>query len=291
MRSMTGYGSAQCSVEGLELSLEIFSVNRKSIEVNCSLPREWQGAERLLQEIIRKFVFRGKLNVFLRVKQSSDEEGLVVSEEAMQQTLNRMQSFAASSKIDFNPDADCILRLMISLRDVGGELPAFERYEDALVSLAENALGSLIAMRETEGAMLVQDLEVRIDLLLKFVESIAQYSVGTVSRYQSQLMDRLEQSGMELDLNDDRILKEIALFADRCDVSEEITRLNSHLRQMIECLSAQEPIGRKMDFLCQEAFREFNTIGSKANSLDITKCIIECKNELERVREQVQNLE
>ena len=146
-------------------------------------------------------------------------------------------------------------------------------------------------MREKEGAALQADLTLRITELDSIRAGIAGHAEGTTGNYRDALLERLGQLGLELDTSDERVLKEVALFADRCDISEEITRLSSHFEQFNELLSSQEAVGRKMDFLCQEIHREFNTIGSKANHIEITRAVIDGKNELERVREQVQNIE
>jgi len=149
----------------------------------------------------------------------------------------------------------------------------------------------LIAARQREGDALKRDMAARIALLKKVSVEIAPLAPTSIERYREGLHARLKQIGLEIDLNDERVLREIALFADRCDIAEELTRLASHLEQFEKILAEVGPVGRKLDFLCQEIHRELNTVGSKSQHLDITRRILDAKNELERIREQVQNVE
>jgi len=153
------------------------------------------------------------------------------------------------------------------------------------------ALGQLVAMRQAEGKALKEDLEQRLENIGVALQAIRSGMGDTVPRYRELLLQRLSQASLEIDLSDERVLKEIALFADKCDISEETTRLDSHLVQFRECLQEGSPVGRKLEFILQEVNREFNTIGSKANNIEISRHVIEAKNEIERIREQIQNIE
>jgi len=291
MKSMTGYGQGSVQQGENSIAIELFSVNRKSLEVYCSLPREWQSVERVLQEKVRKRLHRGKVNLHLQFSGSSDVDALPINKEGVFATLSELKDLSEEAGVLFAPDADFILRVAMALRGGASDLPQVELFHDSILNTLDQALDAFVAMRETEGEALASDLRKRLDQILAWVQEIEEQAPSRPAFFKKQLLDRLEQLGLELDLSDERLLKEVSIFADRCDVSEEITRLKSHLVQLNDCLSAEDPVGRKMDFLCQEVFRELNTIGSKANGLDITKHVIECKNELERIREQVQNIE
>lgn len=291
MKSMTGYGQGSAQLAEHSITVELFSVNRKSLELYCSLPREWQSMERILQEGVRKRIHRGKVNLNLRFSGSSEVEALPINKDAVLATLNALRTLSEEAGVPFAPDSGLMLRVVMALRGVSPELPQLDVFSEPILSALDQALDSFIAMRETEGEALAIDLEQRLNQILSWVKQIEVQAPSRPGIFKKQLLDRLELLGLSLDLSDERLLKEVALFADRCDVSEEIIRLESHLDQLHDCLRSEEPVGRKMDFLCQEVFRELNTIGSKANGLEITQHVIECKNELERIREQVQNIE
>jgi len=282
---MTGYGRGASQRGGLAVIVELSAVNRKGLEVSTSLPREWLGMERELSEQVRTQVSRGKVNIILRLETSEATPGLQWDESAVLATMERLKALSENAGVAFQPNTEAILRL-IGMMDTAGALPS---WEDALpvvnVALTE-ALEAFSGMRETEGRALAVDLAARIDTLRIHLKAIAEGAGKTVPRYRE-----LQKAGLELNLEDERVLKEIALFADRCDVSEELTRLESHLEQFVGELGSTEAVGRKLDFLCQEIFREINTVGSKANLLEVTRSVIEMKNELERIREQVQNVE
>ena len=288
---MTGYGCASTIGEELEIQIEIATINKKNLDVYTNLPREWQGLESMVLERVRSTLSRGKVNLNMQITDLRNEGGLSFDSEAVRASLDRLGKLAASCKIDFKPDAETLLRL-VTLTDNGRSLPNWESVQTTVEEVLGKALEQLCQMREKEGDHLHKDLLERIEVLRNLQKSIEKESENTVPNYRELLMQRLKQTELDIDLNDERILKEIAFFADRVDNTEEITRLGSHLEQFTTIMAEKDqPIGRKLDFLCQEIHREMNTIGSKANNLEITKMVIECKNELERIREQVQNVE
>lgn len=291
MKSMTGYGRARASSERLEITVEASSINKRNLEVYASLPRDWQAVERLVNEAIRERLQRGKISVIIQVKDNRAAGGLIFDEEAVGQSLKHLRTLAESQGLSFEPGADTLLRLVSAL-EADQVLPPWEDYQESITEVLAEGLGALVEMRGVEGERLREDISQRLTRLDELRDAIEQAAQGTVPRYRELLLQRLKQTELELDLEDERILKEIALFADRIDTTEEITRLRSHLDQFGETMNSSESaIGRKLDFLCQEIHREINTIGSKANNLQITRHVIECKNELERIREQVQNVE
>ena len=288
--SMTGFGRSQTVVEGLDLSIEINSVNRRNLEFSLSIPREWQSLEREVQEILRKRLHRGKIHVNVQAVPSESERGLHWDPAGLESSLRRLEAAAAEQGIAWLPGADALVRLA-ALNRVEAIVPPAEAMRPAVLGELERALASLMVMREAEGEALADDLRDRFQLLGDLLGQIRELATETVPQYREMLFQRLQQAGLDLDLSDERVLKEIALFADKCDISEETTRLLSHFDQLAECLGSGSPVGRKLEFILQEVNREFNTIGAKANNIDINRLVIEAKNELERVREQIQNIE
>ena len=290
MQSMTGFGRGEARNESLEITVEVSSVNRKSLEVGVSLPREWQSLERDMTEVVRGCTLRGKVSVYTQVRRTGQGAGLDWDDEKVLATVRRLEAFAHEHGMTIAPDGDLLLRVINSL-DTGSELPTAEAAQPLVMQALSQALDGFKAMRASEGETLKQDLLGRIGFLEEQVVKMRDTAEDVVPHYREQLFQRLQKAGLELDLDDERVLKEIALFADRADIAEELTRLASHLEQFKSTLEEDGAIGRKMDFLCQEIHREVNTSGSKANQLELTRLVIDCKNELERIREQAQNVE
>jgi uncharacterized protein (TIGR00255 family) len=290
---MTGYGSgnADASTHSLKLQVEITSVNRKTLDLNLSGPREWNGLDQKCNEWLKGKFERGRLNVTVKT-QSIDAEssGPAWDEAQITQTLDRLKAFAEKHKIPLHADGRLILEIARSFQEKT-TLPDWRELQNPLRKAFDAALDDLNTMRAKEGDALQSDLLARIADLEALRQDIAKHSEGTVASYRNALLERLAQLDLELDAEDERVLKEVAVFADRCDISEELTRLGSHFEQFNELAQSGSSCGRKMDFLCQEIHRELNTIGSKANQIEITRAIIDGKNALERIREQVQNVE
>ncbi|MBK1857473.1 YicC family protein [Cerasicoccus arenae] len=286
MNSMTGYGRAQIECLGRLVSLEISSVNRRNLEMTSSLPREWQGMDRVIGEQLRARFQRGKFHVQLQLRSLSGPESQWDAA-VIQQRFKELKKIAGQ---DLVADASFWLRLATHTQDTQQDID-WEDAWNAISGTLSEALDALAGMRATEGQALTEDIQQRLALLEGWRTEISGLAQQSVINYREALMERLKKANLELHLDDERVLKEIALFADRCDVEEELTRLASHLMQFNQALESDESVGRKLDFMCQEINREVNTIGSKANNLEITRLVIECKNELERIREQVQNIE
>ncbi|RCL33237.1 MAG: YicC family protein [Puniceicoccaceae bacterium] len=293
MLSMTGFGRscAEAAKAGVRIQVEIHSVNRKTLDIQISAPREWSGYEAICSEWINAAFQRGRVNVQIKVESAKDSgDSLAMNTEAMAESLNNLKAFARAQGFDFTPDSSLILDLARSVKD-SSKLPDWKELKDALQEAFKLALADINAMRLQEGAALAEDLRVRIAELETLRKQIEKNASGSTQRYRNALLERLKQLELELDVSDERVLKEIAIYADRSDISEETTRLSSHFEQFLGFLNADEATGRKMDFLCQEIHREFNTTGSKSNDIEITRLVIEGKNALERIREQVQNIE
>ncbi len=289
MKSMTGYGRASGSYEGSELTVEISSVNRKSLEVHVSLPKDWQGLEQGVVKYVRGFLTRGKVNIYVKYEDSK-LKGLSLDTDAVRQGVAQLTDLSKELGGELEITGELLLRLGMAAGS-SKEVPDFSKVEESLMGVLVEAIQGLVSMRETEGAALGKDIEQRVETVLGLAKSIEEGSSSVVPHYKEQMLKRLKDADLGLDLADERVLREIALFADKSDITEELVRLKSHLSQVDESLKSKEAIGRKMDFICQEIFRELNTIGSKANYLKITQEVIEAKNEVERVREQVQNIE
>lgn len=290
---MTGYGtgSAQAAEHGLQIEIEITSVNRKTLDAFVSAPREWSGLDQRCTEWLKGSFQRGRVNVQIKVQSTAGEQyGLTWDNRAMDETLDRLKTFSESRGLPFNPDTSLLVDLAKSLKDSSG-LPDWSAIEENIKAAFDQALTDIHSMRTAEGDALKKDLLERIDALDQLSTEIETHAAGAVGKYKDALLERLKQLELDLDPSDERVLKELAIFADRCDVSEEMTRLKSHFKQFREFLASEEATGRKMDFLCQEIHREFNTTGSKSSQIEITRAVIEGKNSLERIREQVQNVE
>jgi uncharacterized protein (TIGR00255 family) len=291
---MTGHGRASFALGSAQLTIEASSVNRKGLEIFVSGPPEWASAlERLATSWIREFASRGKISLLIQQQGTTSENTLFWDASALAQSLKCLRQQATDLAIPFSPNTSDLLQLVELHRSRRTALPLLENEAvcAALAAQVRIALSGLAEMRDREGTFLANDLRARLTILESLLDQIIAAAPGCVPRHRELLLARLRQAGLDLNLDDERILKEIALFADRCDISEEATRLRSHFGQFHACLVDGREVGRKLDFLCQEMNRELNTIGSKANLLQITHCVIEGKNELERIREQVQNVE
>lgn len=286
---MTGYGRATAALGTQTLTVQVNSVNRRGLDLTLSLPDEWQHFEAAVGDAVRKVALRGKVHVAVEVE-GRNAASPDWDQEAIAATLEQLAKVAEGRGIRFEPTGELLWQIASAQR-TGTKLPADEATARTLLKALHEALRGLSVMRAKEGEVLLVDFLGRLEKLHVAVEAIAQRAPHVTGTYREQLLQRLRQAGLALDLNDERVLKEVALFADRCDVTEEITRLKSHFTQFRELLRADGEIGRKAEFILQEIGREIHTIGSKANDLAIAQRVIEFKNELERVREQIANVE
>jgi uncharacterized protein (TIGR00255 family) len=239
---------------------------------------------------VRKFATRGKVHVDVELTGEKSALAPNWDEAAAAEALQRLEAFAKRTGVPFTPTAELLWQVANSQKRATG-VPTAEAAESVVKATLTSALRAFAAMRAKEGEALLVDFINRCETLHRQVEIIAARASQVPANYREQLFKRLREAGLELDVNDERVLREIALFADRCDVSEEITRLRSHFDQFATLLKSDAEMGRKAEFLLQEISREVNTIGSKANDLTIARAVIELKNELERVREQIANVE
>lgn len=290
MKSMTGYGRATAAIAGFTLTVQISSVNRKTLDLAIKQPDAWETLEAAIGEQIRKQVLRGRVSVTIELTGVKGSSAMVWDETEVEASLGKLSALAAARGIAFEPTPELLWSIANSQRKTS-EVPAPELAGPIVMSAVAEALREFNAMRAKEGEALLIDFLTRLETLRRHVDVVAGRAATVPANYREQLLQRLRQAGLELDVNDERVLKEIALFADRSDVTEELTRLRSHFEQFAALLKSDAEIGRKSEFILQEIGREVNTIGSKANDLTISRAVIELKNELERVREQIANVE
>jgi len=290
MRSMTGYGRASAALAGGTLSVQVSSVNRRSLDLSIKLPPDWDSLEAEVGERVRKAASRGKVHVDVEFAAPRGRDEIAWNDASVGVALDRLAAMADARRIPFEPTVELLWQVANSQR-APFESPTAEKARPDVLTVLGVALGGFSAMRAREGEALLADFTERIALCGRHIDAISARAPSVAPAYRAQLLKRLREANLELDVEDERVLREIALFADRSDVSEEITRFRSHIGQLAALLKSDEDIGRKADFILQELGREANTIGSKANDLAISKAVIELKNELERIREQMANVE
>ncbi len=290
MKSMTGYGRASAPLGSHTLTVQVSSVNRKTLDLTVKLPGAWESLEASIGEAVRKQAVRGKIHVDVELTGAPGAVDVGWDEAAAGALLKRLAMFASSRGVVFAPTPEVLLSLL-NMNRSGAALPAVDAAAPVLAKALGEALQHFVAMRATEGEALLADFQQRLGTLATPVAAVAARAPLVTGSYREVLHKRLREAGLELDVRDERVLKEVALFADRCDITEELTRLNSHFDQFAVLLKSGGEIGRKAEFILQEISREIHTIGSKANDLTIAQNVIELKNELERIREQIANVE
>jgi uncharacterized protein (TIGR00255 family) len=290
---MTGYGRGECAQDGFNATVELSSVNRKQAEVSVALPRELEMLEAQLRDVIHRHIARGRVNARISLHAA---EGKISVRKHINAALARdyadeFARLAKKLKLAGEVTLDQVLRAP-GVFHTDEELAGTENLWPAVEKALKQALAALLKMREREGAHLAKDLAARIAVMQKSVALVQKQAPQTTENYRQQLLERIKSAGLEnITLDDDRLLKEVVLFADRSDIAEELTRLQSHFQQFADCAKSKEPVGRTLDFLAQEMNREINTIGSKANDAVISREVVTLKAELERFREQAQNVE
>lgn len=293
MRSMTGYGHDSASLGTLTFTVEMKSVNHRYSEVVCRLPREWGHAEDRLRRLVQSRVKRGRVDVAVSVERAGTAARQAVVDwplaEAYIDAAKRL-SERFGEAVGRAPTAAELLSVpgVFSLR----EEEAPDDAEDVLLACAERALERLMAMRETEGRFLAADAAVKLKTIEAAVARMRAMAPSVAAAYRDRLRERIAKLlGGEAPVDEDRLSAEVAYFAERSAIDEELTRLESHAAQFAALLRETEPVGRKLDFLLQEMNREANTIGSKANDAELAAIVVDVKAELEKLREQTQNFE
>lgn len=291
MNSMTGFGAATAPLASASLRVEIGGVNRKQTEVAVTLPRAWAALETTVRELVAGAVSRGRVNISISLQQTAGGAApITINRERLTALTAQLAELENTLGKPVDTSLDALLRLGVLAEETESDLP-LETVEAAVVPAVQEALHAFLTLRAQEGANMKQDLLTRINTLRGYRVALMERASGVALRHREALLKRLEESGLPIPADDERIIKEIALFADRCDVTEEMTRLESHLNQFERICDKTEAVGRTLDFLCQEIFRELNTTGSKANDAELAQMVVSAKTELEKIREQVQNIE
>jgi len=288
---MTGFGRGEYSKDGKEFTVEIRTVNHRYSDIFIKLPRQIGFLEDKIRELVGKSISRGKTDVFVTYYNFSDDAKSVTLDEALAKTYI---SAVEALRDKFGLKDDITVSLISKYPDVL-RVEQNEEDEELLWSMlkvaVEKALASLIEMREIEGEELKNDLLERASYIEGLINEISERAPEVPREYKIKLEARIKELLEQQTIDENRIAMEAAVFADRCSIDEELTRLKSHISQLKQTLSFNQPVGRKLDFIVQEMNREINTIGSKANDLAITKNVVEIKSEIEKIREQVQNIE
>lgn len=290
---MTGHGRGECLSGAHHFTVELTSVNRKQSEFVINLPRSLDGLEPRLRELIGQNVSRGRVSIKVTLGMSEDGATLKarVNRPMVKAYVAELQQIATELNLDPKISIDTVLRFP-GVFETDEEEGDAEDFWPALRRATESALAGFLSMREREGANLTKDLAGRIEAMKDAVRAVQAQAPEVMNRFRQQLTEKLQTAGVNVsNPNDDRFLKEIVFFADRSDISEELARLDSHFQQFDDCLKSSEPVGRTLDFLAQEMNREINTVGAKANDSVISKNVVTLKTELERFREQAQNVE
>lgn len=292
IKSMTGFGKGEYSDGKYSVTVEIKSVNHRYADINVKIPRRYSFAEEKIKNQIKSSVSRGKLDVSVLIEALLDGD---ISVNLNTGIAEKYISNLKALKESYNLEGEITLELISSMPDVIRAVPDVEDEEEVMSVIGkavEIAVENLDLMRIKEGKKLAEDLHIRGDLIASYVKKTETKVPETVSNYKEKLNDRIsELVSNKIEVPEERILLEAAIFADKTNITEELVRLDSHIRQLHDILSSDGSNGKKLDFLVQEMNREANTIGSKVSDIEMTGNVIEIKSEVEKIREQVQNVE
>ena len=291
IKSMTGFGRSKYEIEGREYSVEIKSVNNRYSDISIKIPRNISFLEEKVKKLIGNTISRGKIDVFINFTNNSEKgKAIQINTELAKKYIEELKRLQTETEI-----IDNINIIDVSKMPEVFNLKIEEDDEDMLwqelSEVLDNAITSFVLMRETEGKKIKEDLEKRIEDIQEKIEKINEISTGLVEEYIVKLEKRVNELLKTTVIDESRLAQEIVIYSDKCSIEEELTRLRSHISQFLNLLNENTPIGKKLDFLIQEMNRETNTIGSKANNLEITNLVVDIKTEIENIREQVQNIE
>lgn len=292
VRSMTGFGRATSDDDSKRsFSIEIKSVNHRYLDMNIRMPKSMIALEEKMRKIISERLSRGKVDVFINYKSYSQDGS---EAKANFELADSYVGCLKEIQKRYSLKDDLSLSLIAKFPDVINLVEKEENIEEIwqdMSKLLDISLNTIIEMREAEGKKLSEDIHKKLNDILGWVRNIEEKSLNVVDAYKQKLSDRLSELIGTTEIDESRIAQEIVIFADKASIDEEIIRLKSHITQMITTLNLNEPIGRKLDFIIQEMNREANTIASKSTDLDITNLVINIKNMIEKIREQIQNIE
>ncbi|MBR3002256.1 MAG: YicC family protein [Clostridia bacterium] len=290
IKSMTGYGKSNLIVNSREYQVEIKSINHRYLDISVKMPRTISYLEEDVKKEIQKQISRGKVDVFITYSNNGKEGNEVkINTELAKLYISELRKLAEEENLQANIEVTDISKFpdVLSIKSNNDD----ETIKQELLEAVNQATTSLMKMREAEGMKLFQDLNERLCEVERKTIEISNLSTGLIEEYVVKLEDRIKEILKTDNIDQGRLSQEVVIYADKCSVEEEITRLKSHIAQFKQLLKADQAIGKKIDFLIQEMNRETNTIGSKANNLEITNHVVDVKTELENIREQIQNIE
>ena len=293
VKSMTGFGRCETEIGGRAITVEIKSVNHRYFEFSCRITRGYSFLEDKLKAFVNSKVARGKIDMFVSVGAADDTPSEVtVNHSLVSGYLRAMKEISETYGVENDATVVSLSRFP-DVFTVNKAKVNEEQLTADVLSVASVALDSFIAMREAEGVKMKADILSRAQTILSIVSEIEERSPQTVEEYENRLLDRIRQTleNLSVEIDEQRILTEVAVFADKVAVAEETVRLRSHFDQLSAFLSYDQPVGRKLDFIIQEMNREANTIGSKVQDAALAHKVVDIKSEIEKIREQVQNIE
>ncbi len=291
IRSMTGFGRDHRIIDGREYLVEIRSVNSRYYEFNAKLPRQYMFLEEKLKSLIKSKMSRGKVEVSLSIYNiGSIETAVSVNEAVVENYIKVLRATGEKFGLTDDLTMSTVFRMTDAFTIVRAETDE-DKIWAAVKETAEAALDRFVAMRETEGVKMKDDILEKLANVEKMTLQVCEYAPETVTAYREKLYARMQEILENKQIDDQRILLEAGIYAEKIAVDEETVRLKSHFVQFREMMNSDEPIGRKLDFLVQEINREVNTTGSKAQDLRITRLVVDMKSEIEKIREQIQNIE
>ena len=286
MRSMTGFGRAQTQFLNDIITLELASVNKRNLEVLLSGPKEWQAFEIHASQKVKSKIFRGRIRISVSIEQQSDKTSSLFNKDQLGSDFSEFKKLLQEYGTSIEIKGETILELLKLRNFNDSHAVPFTEVDEILDGLLSDALEKLLEMKDQEGNALRKDMSERVSLISRLVGKIETESINIAQEWKAKLYQRLSNAGLQIDLDDERVLKEITLFAEKSDISEEITRINSHILQLHSTFEQAESIGRKIEFLLQEIGRELNTICSKSTKIECTQVALDARNELEKLREQ-----
>lgn len=290
---MTGFGEAATQAEGVAYVVELRTVNNRFYKSHIRLPDMASFLENEVDQTLRDHIRRGTVNYSLRMKNVSGQAFFEINETGMQSYLSRLEGIAKASEMNCQVDLAGILSLPGIIQPVAPDEEMARQIRKTVLGLTGEALEKLVAMREQEGKSLATDLFKNCAVMTSTLAQVEQRSGVVMDEYHKKLKKRADGllSGVGMGIDQETLAREVAIFADRCDIAEETTRLDSHLRQFVELCKGDSAAGRTLDFICQEMLREANTIASKASDAQISQWVIDIKCAIDRIKEQVQNIE
>ncbi len=291
IKSMTGYGKASDSTNLRNYEIQIKSVNHRYLDISVKMPKELSYLEEEIKKEISSKAKRGKIDVFVTFENNSLEgKDIKINSELARIYINELRNLAEQENISADIQVNDIARYPDVLK-IQQSSENDEIIKSEILNVVKEATDGLIEMRQTEGIKISEDLLKRLNIIKQKVDEISKLSTGLIDEYVVKLKERIKQILKTQEIDERRLAEEVVIYADKCSIEEEVTRLDSHIQQFKTLLNSNEAIGKKLDFLTQEMNRETNTIGSKANNLEITNRVIDIKTEIENIREQVQNIE